>query len=246
MRVQPVKTPLFKTGQSLPEFLFRHLPRLNNGTIVVVTSKIVAIAEGRIAECRTEQQRTRLIKQESQWAMKTKLTWLTIKDGQALASAGIDQSNANGRCILLPADSYRSAVTIRLALMRRFRLQRLGVIISDSRILPLRQGITGVAVGYAGFRGLRDYRGTPDLFGRKLKMSVTNVADSLATAAVVTMGEGNERRPLAVINDAPVVFTDTLNRNELDIDPEDDMYRPLFERVRIPRITKLRPRSLST
>jgi len=112
--------------------------------------------------------------------------------------------------------------------MKKFGLKQLGVIITDSRTMPLRAGVTGVAIGYAGFRGVRDYRGKPDLFGRLLHVSRTDVADSLATAAVLLMGEAKECQPLATIEDAPVEFCERIDRNELKISLEDDMYRPLF------------------
>ena len=98
--------------------------------------------------------------------------------------------------------------------------------------MPLRAGVVGVALGYAGFKGLRDYRGKKDISGRKLKFTQTDVADSLATAAVLAMGEGSERQPLAVITNAPVVFTDRVNKKELLIPLKDDMYAPLFRRRR--------------
>ncbi|HLC90005.1 MAG TPA: coenzyme F420-0:L-glutamate ligase, partial [Patescibacteria group bacterium] len=79
-------------------------------------------------------------------------------------------------------------------------------------------------------RGIKDYRGTPDIFGRKFKFSRTDIADSLATAAVLVMGEGNERRPLAIIEKAPVEFCDKVNRAELHINIQEDMYRPLFSK----------------
>lgn len=228
MTITPRRTPLFREGQNLTAFIAQQLPRVRERSIIVVTSKIVALSEGRTAPCPTERSRIRLIRQESQWAIKTKYTWLTIKDGMVMASAGIDQSNAFGRCVLLPRDSYRSARELCRNLKRRYRLRRLGLLITDSRLTPLREGITGVALGYAGFRGIRDYRGKPDLMGRKLKMTRTNIADSLATTAVLCMGEGKERQPLAVINDAPVVFADRVNRKALLIDPREDIYRPFF------------------
>ena len=95
----------------------------------------------------------------------------------------------------------------------------------------MRAGVTGLALGYAGFRGVRDYRGTKDLFGRKLKVTVTDVADSLATVATLVMGEGAERQPLCIIEDAPVEFVERVNRKEVEISAKDDMYAPLFKRV---------------
>jgi F420-0:gamma-glutamyl ligase len=148
-----------------------------------------------------------------------------------MASAGIDESNADGKLVLLPTDSFVSAEEMRTALCAHFNLKELGVLITDSRILPLRAGVVGVALGYAGFCGVKDYRGTADIFGRVLQMSRVDVADSLATSAVLCMGEGHEQQPLALITDAPVEFIDQVDRNELRIDIKDDMYRPLFEHI---------------
>lgn len=148
------------------------------------------------------------------------------------------KSNADGKMILLPKDSFKAARELRRKLKKHYRVKNLGVIISDSRLLPLRAGIVGVALGYSGFGGVRDYRGTSDIFGRKLKFTRTDIADSLATAAVALMGEGAEQQPLAVITGlsaqagAPVEFKDKINRNELVMDPRDDIYQPLFEKIR--------------
>jgi coenzyme F420-0:L-glutamate ligase/coenzyme F420-1:gamma-L-glutamate ligase len=114
-------------------------------------------------------------------------------------------------------------------LKKHYKLKKLGVIISDSRIMPLRAGVVGVALGYAGFKGLRDYRGKKDIYGKKLKYTQTDIADSLATSAIVLMGEGSEKQPLCIIEDAPVVFSARTNPRELIVRPQDDMYRPLFK-----------------
>jgi F420-0:gamma-glutamyl ligase len=95
-------------------------------------------------------------------------------------------------------------------------------------VIPLRAGVVGVALGYAGFRGLREYRGEPDIFGYPLKVTRTNIADGLATAAVLMMGEGNEQQPLATIRHARVQFSDRTDRRELSIAISDDLYAPLF------------------
>ena len=103
------------------------------------------------------------------------------------------------------------------------------MVITDSRSLPLRLGITGLALGYAGFQGLKDYRGTLDIFYRPFKFSRVNIADSLATAAILCMGEGSERQPLALIKDAPVKFVDQVSADELKVDLKDDRYRALYK-----------------
>ena len=227
MNVRAVKTDVFKEGDNLVAFITRYIPKIKDGAILIVTSKIVALAEGRVASVKDKE---KIIKAESTWALKTKYVWLTEKDGMILANAGVDESNAGGKLILLPKDSFAAAERIRSSVLQKTRIKKLGVIITDSRIMPLRAGVVGVALGYAGFKGLRDYRGKKDISGRKLKFSQTDVADSLATAAVVVMGEGSELQPLAVITDAPVVFIDRVNKKELLIPLKDDMYAPLFPR----------------
>jgi F420-0:gamma-glutamyl ligase len=240
MKVLPIKTRIFKENENLFDFIVSYVKKLKNNSIIVVTSKIVALSEGRVTIVKNEKERGELIRKESQFAMRTKFSpgsksryvWLTIKDGMVLASAGIDDSNANGKTILLPKDSFRTSEDLRRKLMKHYKIKNLGIIISDSRILPLRAGIVGVAVGYAGFQGIRLYRGKPDIFGRILKFSRTDIADSLTTAAVLLMGEGKERQPLAVITDSKVVFVNKTNKNELRINPKDDLYQPLFARIK--------------
>ncbi len=220
MKITPIQTKVFREGGSISAFVFAHLSRLTDGSVVVVSSKIVSLSEGRTAH---PKERVRLIQKESDWAKKTKKVWLTEKDGIIMANAGIDESNGNGKLILLPKDSYESAARLRAALKKKFKIKKLGVIIADSVPMPRRKGVVGIALGYAGFKGVRDYKGKKDLFGRKFKFASANIADSLATAAMLTMGEGNERHPLSVVENAPVVFGNT-DIKEMRIPREDDMF----------------------
>lgn len=228
MIVTPIRTRIFKEKEDLEAFIVEHVPSLSEGAILVVTSKIVALAEGRTAD---PKDREKIIEEESELVIRTKYTWLTIKDGTVMASAGVDESNADGKLVLLPRDSFAAAEVLREKLRRRFDLKNLGVLVTDSRLLPLRAGVVGVALGYAGFKGVRDYRGAKDIFGRAMQYSRTDVADSLATAAVLEIGEGAEQQPLCVIENAPVEYIEVVDRNELHIDIKDDVYRPLFENL---------------
>ncbi|MDO8676035.1 MAG: coenzyme F420-0:L-glutamate ligase [Candidatus Azambacteria bacterium] len=231
MIIRSIKTRIFQEGEDLLYFITNYFKKLPEKSVIVVTSKIAALAERRTAAAENERMKEKLIRAESDLAIPTKYVWLTVKDGMVMASAGIDESNANGKLILLPKDSFKTARDLHKKLCQKYGTKRLGVLITDSRTVPLRAGVTGVAIGYAGFRGIRDYRGTPDIFGRKFKFSRTNIADSLAAAAVLGMGEGNEQQPLAIIERAPVEFRDRVNRAELRIDIQEDMYRPLFSKL---------------
>lgn len=232
MNITAVRTPIFKLYGDLVDFIVRAIPHVPEKSIIVVTSKIVALAQGRVVP-NTRGAKVRWIKKESSQHIKTKWCYLTLKDGHWCPNAGIDESNARGELILWPTASQAAAQKLHGDLRKHYGRRNLGVLFTDSRIFPLRAGVTGVALGYAGFKGLRSYIGKPDIFGRKLKLTRTNIADSLASAAVLVMGEGREQQPLALVTDAPVEFTRVPQGKKKDeqlrIDPRDDLYRPLFE-----------------
>lgn len=232
MKIQAIKTKIFKPREKLLSFIENYLPAIGEKTILVITSKIVALAEGRVVKKIDEGTKLKIIKRESEFVLPTKYVYLTIKDGLVMANAGVDESNANGQIILLPKDSFKSAEKIKNYFKKKYHLKNFGVLITDSRCLPLRAGIAGVALGYAGFKGLKDYRRRRDIFNRPFKYSRVDVADSLATAAVLTMGEGDEQQPLAIISDAPVQYADKINKNELKIDIKEDIYGPMFEAMK--------------
>ena len=225
MNVTAIKTRVFKEGESLLDFIVEHVPTFGNRSILAVTSKIVALAEGRTAALSEEES---VIRSESEWQKETKYGSLTFKDDLYMWNAGIDSSNANGKIVLLPRDSYAAAQSLRSSILQNAKITEFGIVITVSRIMPLRSSVFVIALGYAGFKGLRDYRGKPDIFDRPLAYTQTDVADALATTAILEMGEGSEQQPLCLIEDAPVEFTDETNRAELIVPPEEDMYGPLF------------------
>lgn len=215
MNIKPIHTRIFKEREKLTRFVHTYIKKITENSVLVVASKIVALSEGRLAK-------------KTHFSSKVRLT---ITDGMMMANAGTDESNAMGKIILLPTDSYRSAERLRKALKKIYKIKNFGVIISDSHIAPLRAGVTAHALGYAGIKGIRDYRGTKDLYGRVMKISRTNVVDSLATAAALTMGEGRESQPLALITDAPVQFVNKINKKEVSIKLQEDLYWPLLKNL---------------
>lgn len=87
------------------------------------------------------------------------------------------------------------------------KLKNFGVIISDSTCAPLREGVHGIAIGYAGFEGIEDCRSKKDIYGQKIHVTKRAVADGLADAALLVMGETDEKKPFALIRNAPVTFS---------------------------------------
>lgn len=232
MQVTAVRTDVFEEGADLAAFVMRFIPQVAESTVLALSSKVVALWKKHTVPYESVAQKEALIKQHSRAALKTPLAWLTIKDGMVMTNAGIDESNAQGKLIFLP-DCYACAGELRAALKQAWHVQNLGVVITDSMILPLRAGVIAAAVGYSGFKGVRDLRGKPDIFGKPLKTTLVNVADSLATTAALTMGEANEQCPLCVIQQAPVVFTDKTDRDELKYPATDDLYTPLLQAAKL-------------
>lgn len=232
MQVKDIKTRIFVEGENITDFIIEHIEQIDEESIIIVASKIVALSERRTVEFKTEKEKISIIQKESESMLRTQHVFLTVKDGSLMANAGVDESNADGKLILLPKDSFLSAKHIRTILKKYYGLKHLGVVITDSRTVQFRAGVIGVALGYAGFYGIRDYKGSADIFGRIFTVSRMDIADSIAATAVLVMGEGNERKPLVAISDAPVKFCNSFNKKELFIPIEDDMYLPFFKKLK--------------
>lgn len=235
MIVKPIKTRIFKEGESLPDFLFENIKKLDEGSVVVVSSKIVALAEGRVTVFKTEKEKIEAIKKESELSFpdlkNNSKRWFTVVSGMLTTLAGIDESNGNGKSIFLPKDSFKSATSLLKKIKIHYKIKNVGVVIADSRSIPMRRGILGQAIGYAGFKGLGDYRGQKDLFGRKIKYARPNVADTLASVAVLLMGESGESKPLCVVKNAPVKFSKATNKKELVVPLKEDKFGNFYKEI---------------
>lgn len=229
MKLTAVHTDIFKAREDLSAFILRHIPQVAEKSVLAVASKLFALWKGEILPYESASQKETLILRESSAALKTPLAWLTIKDGMIMTNAGIDESNADGKLLLLPQDCYAAAEELRQELGAHWGVKDLGVLITDSMILPLRAGVVAAAVAYAGFKGVKDLRGTPDIFGKKLEVTLVNAADSLASAAALCMGEGKEQSPLCMIENAPVEFRPGADPEEIKYPAENDLYTPLFQ-----------------
>lgn len=156
---------------------------------------------------------------------------LSIKHGLLIPSAGIDESNTEGDYyILYPQRPYHSAQLLWKTLTHHYKVKNLGILITDSHTHALRRGVTGIGLSYWGFEGTKNLIGEKDLFGREFKMTHVNYVDGLSAAAVLMMGEGTSAHPLALIENAPVVFTDkVIDPKEIEISIKDDLYAPLIQ-----------------
>ncbi len=228
MQIKAIKTKLFKPKQDLFEFIIKNIPKLKDKSVLSISSKIVSLSENRIAP---NKNKTKLIKQESGFAINTKIAWLTIKDNMIIPFAGIDESNADGKLILLPKNPYKTASELRKTLKKHYKVKNLGVIITDSFIVPLRRGVFAFAVGYSGFKGVRNYIGKKDLYGRKMKMEQLNIADILASTSALAMGELTEKQPLAIIEKAPIDFCEKTSKKEISYPIKDDLYYPILKNI---------------
>jgi len=219
---------------------------LRDGDVVVLAQKIVSKAEGRIVDladvtpspeaealAREVEKDPRLVEvilSESRRVVRRRPNVLIVEHrlGFVMANAGVDQSNvapADGheRALLLPLDPDASAERLRAALEARSGC-RLGVVINDSFGRAWRRGTVGIAVGCAGIASLLDKRGDSDLFGRTLRVTLVAVADEIAAAASLLMGQANEGRPVVIVRGAlpagPALPAASLVRS-----PEEDMFR---------------------
>src|SRR5262245_37833864 len=146
MRVQPIQRhAISPTERDLFAVLDRYVPDLRERSVVAITSKIVAICEGRVRPVAGIDKRA-LIAEEAERYLPADPRYgvcLTIKHDLLIPTAGIDESNADGHYVLWPSDAQRSANAVRAHLTRRFGLRELGVVLTDSRTTPLRLGVTG-------------------------------------------------------------------------------------------------------
>ncbi|NDH14219.1 MAG: coenzyme F420-0:L-glutamate ligase [Actinobacteria bacterium] len=174
---------------------------ISDGDIIVVTSKVVAKAEGRVVEAASresviDQQAERIVAVKNTPRGITKI--VQTSHGLVLAAAGVDASNTDqGTVVLLPVDSDASARQLRDHVIDRTGVT-VGVIITDTMGRPWRLGVTDVAIGSSGVHVLDDYTGRHDDFGNTLEMTVVAIADEIASAVDLATGKLNNA-PVAVL-----------------------------------------------
>lgn len=243
--------PLIRPGDNLAEFLLNSLNEskisLQDGDILVLAQKIISKAENRLVNLNDIQpsaaaqevaEKTgkdpriaELLLQESNEILRMRIGTAIVEHrlGFVCANAGIDQSNVGNTdsehdwALLLPEDPERSAAEIR-AQLEAASGKQLGVMIIDSHGRAWRIGTVGVAIGLSGIPGLIDERGWNDLFGYTLKITVLGVADELAAAASLMIGQAAEGTPVAHVRGFPYPLREG-SIKELLRPKEQDMFR---------------------
>lgn len=240
--------PLVGPGDDLVQLILDGLNRaglaLQTGDVVVITSKIVSKAEGRLVDLRQVEPGEEAVALARDTRKDPRIVELVLRESRRIsrqatgvlitehrlgfvsANAGVDQSNVAGcedYALLLPLDPDHSAHSVRAGLARATGAV-VGIIISDSHGRPFRIGNVGVAIGVAGMPAVLDLRGKPDLFGRELKISIQGYADLIASAANLLTGEADEGRPVVLVRGLQHTQTAGSAR-DLIRPPDHDLYR---------------------
>ncbi len=254
MQIIPIKTRVIRPDDDFLDVVLEGLSHtgqeIQDNDILVVAETPLATTEGRIVRLADVRPSDEAIRIAQKYDMTPELVeliiqesteilggvphvLLTIKDNTLMANAGIDKSNVPpGHACLLPANPRASAERLRAEVKKRLG-KTIGTMVIDSRTQPLRLGNVGLALGVAGFRPVIDDRGKTDLFGNILKVKRRAIADNLASACTLVIGEADESVPAALVRDAPVEFVDmSFDSAEMWISPEECMYMAIFEQWR--------------
>jgi len=213
--------------------------QLEEGDVLALASKVVSYSQKRLAKLSDIKPSVKAKKLAKKYLLKSELAELvlreadhiyggvdravlTLKDGMLVPNAGVDVKNApEGFAVLWPAGLKEWISEFREKVKRRTG-KRMGVLVVDSGLVPLRVGTSGLALACAGFKPTRDHRSEKDLFGRPIVMTRHNVADDLAGAAHLLMGESTEKTPVVLVKHAPVELDD-------DVYVGADMMMPMDE-----------------
>jgi len=250
MKIKSHKTKLIYKNDDLFKIITDSIDTIPEESVLVVTSKIISITQGNLVEITDEPrvegqppdktQKHNLVRQEADYYLEPNMSkynlMVTITNQIIAVNAGLDESNADGYYLLWPKNVQQAANDIWEFAREHYGVKKLGVIITDSKTTPLRWGVVGTAIAHCGFKALYSYIGKEDLFGKKFEMEQLSIMETLASFAVLDMGEGDERTPLAVIEDIKkIVFQDHVpTQQELDeliLEIEDDVYAPFLNAV---------------
>lgn len=232
LQIHAIQTSLYQGDEELAAFLYRHARHeLQENCVLAISSKIVSIAEGQLVDRKTVSKDELIRRSADKYLGELNhQCHLTMKHNTLMLSAGIDESNVPGDYyLLLPENPQQSAKALTLQLRKMSGIASLAVILTDSRSVPFRYGVTGTALAFWGLTPVINLSGQSDLFGRRIKHTHTNIVESIAAAAVLEMGEAADRKPLACVYSDRVVFDDTSEQSACYTSAENDIFAPVYQ-----------------
>lgn len=208
--------PLIEKGDDIARILTQRT-QLSEHDIIAISSTVVSKSEGRVIFLKNVNPtgRAKLIAMNNnldprfvqavldesvEILLESPFLLALMKSGSICINAGIDHSNVEGsdNILLLPEDPDKSALELKKSIFN-YAEKKVSVIITDTNGRAFRMGQTGAAIGCAGIKPTRDWRGTKDLFGRVLEVKNEGIVDEIACFANILMGEGDGGMPIVVI-----------------------------------------------
>lgn len=242
--------PLIKSGDNIAKIIVETAKKnglkIDDGDIIVITQKIFSKAEQRIVNLkdvtpskealeiakttRKSPHFIELILRETKKVMKVSPEVLLVEDNRGLIciNAGVDKSNVKGNnsFALLPTNPDSSAEECRQQI-KKLTGKNVAIIVCDTFSRPFRRGQVNFAIGLAGLKPFKDYRGKEDLFGHVLKVKNVAIVDELAAAAELLMGQGKEATPVVIFKGLNSLLESCENSsiNELQISRDEDLFK---------------------
>jgi len=232
----------FDVFQALLETIEKNKEKLQEGDILVISTKYISNAQGRIVDLKNIKISDEGKEISKKFQLKPEIAEIIFRESDKIfggiagfvittsdrimaPNAGIDKSNAKkGQIILYPNNPFLIAEQIKRKIFLKFAIH-VGIILVDSRLMPGRIGTTGVAISCAGLEPVLDMRAQKDLDGNPLKVTFQAVADNIATMANHKMGEGAESKPFAIVRDSTVKLTDRkISPSEMAISSDQCVY----------------------
>ena len=246
LKIIPIKTGLIKRGDDPISKILNSLPEKPlEKDVLVISTKPLLIAYGLIIkpESIKPSKEAYLIAEEyniEPWFGELIIRYSdcilggvervvsTIIDNIVVANASIDRKNVGGGMVSMPFTALKNvAKKFFNAILEKYRV-KVGIIISDSVVYPLRRGTSAVAVYVYGFNPVKDYRGYNDLYGRRIIFTQMALADSIAAAAHIVMGEGNEMTPAALVRGVDIELIDGDTTNQAKMTINECMYKDMY------------------
>ena len=246
LTVQPLVSERMNGKFDIFDVLFDTLEKNNSkleeGDVLVISTKFVSNAQGRIVDLKNIKTSSYGNKISKEFQLKPQIAEVVIRESDKIfggisgfvitsaddimaPNAGIDKSNAKkDKIILYPTNPYLISEQLRRKIFLKLQIH-VGIILVDSRLMPARIGTSGVAIACAGIEPVLDMRSKKDLEGNPLKVTFQAVVDNLATIANHKMGEGAESKPFAIVRNSGATLTDRkINSSEMAISPDQCVY----------------------